>query len=175
MTDRRAVFIWQMLGAGTVLLFFMIYGPARETRADGFTGDDLLAVVNQDRISAGLAPLEANSLLEKAAADKALDMLRRSYFAHTSPAGLHPWDFIKSVGFAYSFAGENLALNYTSSYELENDFLQSPSHRENLLSPLFSDIGIAIVPGKYLGKPAVITVLMFGAQSRSGQKIAQTD
>ena len=102
-----------------------------------------------------------NAKLQLAAEEKARHILQNGYFAHNSPEGIKPWDFIKNAGFAYDFAGENLALNYTSSYELEKDFLASPDHRDNLLSPLYSETGVAVVSGTFKGEPAVITVQMF--------------
>lgn len=142
------------------LLFWSI--PAHSAFEFTLTPQNILELSNQDRIKLGLAPLHFDARLQKAAAAKAQDILKNDYFAHISPTGALPWDFVRNAGFNYSFAGENLAINYTSPYELVNDFLASPSHRENLLSPFFSDIGIAVISGNYNGAPATITVQIFG-------------
>lgn len=157
----------------TVLLFSLLYAPLAQTAEVSLGAESILSVLNQDRIKYDLSPLSANAKLAEAARAKAQDILKHSYFAHTSPAGIQPWDFIKNADFTYSFAGENLALNYTSAFELQNDFMNSAAHRENLLSPLFSDIGIAVMEGIYQGKRAVITVQMFGSPAVSTTLEAQ--
>lgn len=151
----------QILAMLIVLFFSLLYAPLAQTAEVSLDAEAVQITLNQDRVSYGLAPLAGNSLLAAAAAAKAQDILSRDYFAHTSPSGEKPWDFINEAGYKYGFAGENLALNYTSAFELQNDFMDSPAHRENLLSPLFSEVGIAVVEGEYQGQHAVITVQMF--------------
>lgn len=143
------------------LLVFSI--PARGSFELTLTADNILALSNRDRGQIGLPPLRLDARLQKAALEKARDILENNYFSHISPSGTAPWDFIRNQGFKYLYAGENLALNYASPYELIDDFLKSPSHRENLLSPFFSEIGIAVVRGNFNDKPAIITVQLFAA------------
>lgn len=164
---RRQKFLFKSLLIITVVLFAFVYLPPKEAVNSTLTDQNLLLLANQDRVKNGLTPLRPSLQLQKAAGAKARDILEKDYFAHTSPAGLEPWDFIKSEGFAYTYAGENLAINYTSAYELQNDFLKSQSHRENLLSPLFSEVGIAVLEGSYRGQPAVITVQMFASPAKA--------
>lgn len=144
-----------------VLVSSMLLVPREGSGESSFTSENLISLLNQERIRNGLAVLETSPWLEKAAYAKAQDMLQRGYFAHTAPNGTKPWDFVKSAGVEYAFAGENLAINYTNADELNHDFMQSPTHRDNLLSPLFSEIGIAIVRGTYQDQNAVMIVEMF--------------
>jgi|SRR3989344_593218 len=143
------------------LVSSLLLVPWEGSGESSFTSQNLVLLLNQEREKNGLPPLQTNALLEKAADTKAKNMLENSYFAHTAPDGTKPWDLIKSAGLEYLFAGENLAINYTNAYELIHDFMQSPTHRENLLSPLFSEIGIAIINGRYQGQDATIVVQMF--------------
>ncbi len=160
---RPSLTVFKILLIATIILFSAIYLPSREANQANLTSGNLLSALNQDRLKNGLPPLVENRQLQSAALAKAHDILARHYFAHTSPSGLQPWDFIKQAGLAYLFAGENLAINNTNTDELERDFLKSPSHRENLLSPLFSEVGIAVVSNKSNGQNAVVTVQMFGS------------
>ena len=146
-----------------VLFFTTLYAPASLTAEVRLDAESVLSVLNQDRARYDLPLLAQNQTLEQAAAAKARDILENDYFAHTSPAGLKPWNFIKNAGFQYTFAGENLAVGYDNALELQNDFMGSPGHRENLLSPLYSEIGIAVVKGQFRGRPATVTVEMFAA------------
>lgn len=149
------IFVFKTLLILSIFLGVIAFAPSKEANYSTLTSNNLLLLINQDRGALGLVPLKYSPVLEGAALLKARDILEKNYFAHLSPTGDKPWDFLKKVGFRYSFAGENLARGYTSVYELENDFLKSPTHRENLLSPLFSETGIAIVKN--------ITVQMFAA------------
>lgn len=159
-------FLWKAFFLAVIFCFAAAIIPYRTAREQAMTSNALLEISNQDRISAGLPPLRFDPRLEKAAMAKAQDIFQKRYFSHFSPDGDAPWDFIKNQGFPYLVAGENLAINYTSPYELANDFLQSPSHRENLLSPFFSHAGMAVVTGIYQGEPAVVVVQMFARPQR---------
>lgn len=164
--SSRNLKIWKILLVLTLIIFSAVQKPNIEAAEKSFSTETILTILNQDRSKNGLVPYKANLQLAKAAQAKARHILNNNYFAHTSPSGVEPWSFIADTGLVYAFAGENLALNYSSAYELEMDFLQSPLHRENLLSPLFTDIGIAVVRGTFQGQTAVITVQMFASPTR---------
>lgn len=154
---------WKFLIVLAVVCGGFLLSPAESSSEGSLSSSSLIALVNEDRLRDGLNPLQENALLKQAAQAKAEHILENSYFAHTSPAGVEPWDFIKDTGLKYAFAGENLAINYTNSFELHHDFLASPTHRANLLSPWFSEIGIAVIEGQYQGRRAVVTVEMFAS------------
>src|SRR5207302_5413693 len=101
---------------------------------------DLLNLTNQERQKNGLAPLVMNDQLTNAAKMKAQDMFALNYWAHNSPTGTMPWDFIKKAGYDYEFAGENLARGFTSAPDIVTAWMNSPSHRENMLSPHYKDV-----------------------------------
>jgi uncharacterized protein YkwD len=107
--------------------------------------ENLLSLVNQDRVEHGLPALTLDPVLNLAAMAKAQDMTSKNYFAHTSPSGATPWHWFKTLGYAYTYAGENLAEGYTDAIELEQSWMSSETHRANILSPHYSDVGLAIV------------------------------
>ncbi len=124
--------------------------------------DELLKYTNQKRAEFGLPPLSMNTKLSKAAEAKAKDMFSKNYWAHVSPDGIQPWDFILNAGYDYSYAGENLAKNFTTSKEVVAAWYDSPSHRENLLSENYQDIGFAVVNGILDGYETTLVVQTFG-------------
>lgn len=125
---------------------------------------ELLTLVNQARQDRGLAPLNLNSQLSDAARRKAQDMLEKNYWAHFSPDGsTSPWAFIKAAGYSYTYAGENLAKGFTDSGSIVSAWMNSQTHRDNMLSGRYSDVGFAIVPGSLNGEETVLIVEMFGA------------
>ena len=109
------------------------------------SSQEILNLVNQDRLKHGLPQLSLNPTLNLAALAKAEDMLSKNYFAHTSPQGATPWYWFRALGYNYTYAGENLAEGYTDAGDLQKSWMASASHRANILSPHYSDIGFAIV------------------------------
>ncbi|OGG12167.1 hypothetical protein A2Z00_05815 [Candidatus Gottesmanbacteria bacterium RBG_13_45_10] len=129
--------------------------------------EQLLAGTNAKRQASGLAPLTLNSLLSQAAAAKAQDMLTKNYWAHNSPTGATPWDFISGAGYKYVVAGENLAKNFSTSQVVVDAWMASPSHRDNLLKSSYKEVGYAVVNGVLGGEETTLVVQMFGASTSS--------
>ncbi|TSA44603.1 CAP domain-containing protein [bacterium] len=122
----------------------------------------LVSETNGSRQVEDIPSLKENGLLDTAAKMKAEDMASKSYFAHTSPDGIDPWYWISKAGYKYSYAGENLAINFSDSIDVIKAWLNSPAHRENMLSQHFTEIGIGIAKGTYENKETIFIVQMFG-------------
>lgn len=117
---------------------------------------------NQERQSLGLGELKSNEALRKAAQAKADDMAKNGYFAHQSPDGKTPWYWIDQTGYTYRAAGENLAVNFDYSRDVVNAWMNSPTHKANIVKSKYQDIGIGIAEGFYQGRPTVFVVQLFG-------------
>ena len=122
----------------------------------------LIDLTNEHRIANGDSFLSHNETLDKAASFKAEDMAKERYFAHTSPKGVTPWHWFEKAGYTFLFAGENLAVNFTNSEDVENAWMNSPSHRANILNARFKEIGISTFAGVYNDNPTIFVVQMFG-------------
>jgi hypothetical protein len=125
--------------------------------------EQLLTDTNAQRKAAGLQPLTLNPELSAAAAAKASDMFAKNYWAHNSPTGATPWDFIIGSGYHYTVAGENLAKNFSDSQAVVDAWMASPSHRANIVKPTYEEIGFAVVNGTLNGEETTLVVQMFGA------------
>lgn len=123
---------------------------------------DLLYYTNKDREGANLPDLRLNAKLTAAAELKARDMFENGYWAHVSPSGTEPWDFIIGENYDYIYAGENLAKNFSTSKEVVQAWYSSESHRSNLLSANYDEIGFAVVNGVLNGYETTVVVQMFG-------------
>ena len=119
-------------------------------------------LANQTRQSLGLGILVDSPKLDEAAQLKAEDMVKNGYFGHTSPSGITPWFWFLKTGYDYKYAGENLAIGFYDSAEVYNAWLNSPSHKENLLNPNYKEVGTAIIQGFGENK-AIIVVQLFGS------------
>lgn len=122
----------------------------------------LVDLTNKARLDSGQSTLVRNQVLDQAAQMKANDMASLGYFAHTSPAGITPWHWFSQVNYDFAYAGENLAVDFTESVDVENAWLGSPTHRANILNDNFTEIGIATAYGSYNGRPTTYVVQMFG-------------
>ena len=122
----------------------------------------LISETNSSREARDMTFLNESALLDAAAKMKAEDMASKSYFAHFSPEGIDPWYWMKKVGYEYSYAGENLAINFSDSEDVIKAWLNSPTHRENMLNRHFTEIGIGIAKGTYENKETIFIVQMFG-------------
>ena len=118
---------------------------------------------NASRASNDISSLAVSPLLQVAAQEKVNDMVANNYFAHTSPAGLSPWYWFEQVGYNFTYAGENLAVNFLDSQDVTNAWMNSPEHRANILNGNFTQIGMATAQGTFQGRPAVYVVELFGA------------
>jgi len=127
------------------------------------TRSQLVQMLNQTRKSLGLSTLTENEKLNQAASLKANDMVANGYFNHISPNGITPWYWFSQSGYSYKYAGENLAIGFYDSAEVYNAWLNSPSHKENMVSPYYSEVGTAIVNG-FGSSNAIVVVQMFGTQ-----------
>jgi uncharacterized protein YkwD len=123
----------------------------------------VVALANAERQASALLPLAANPVLAAAAQAKAEDMAAREYFAHQSPEGWEPWVWLERAGYAYLSAGENLAVNFYQSQTVVEAWLASPRHRDNILRPDFTEMGLGVATGRYRGAPAVFIVQYLAA------------
>lgn len=140
---------------------FLIYPSIARMTAD--INSEIITLTNKSRVENNLPALSLNFVLVASAKTKAEDMLKNDYFAHQSPNGYMPWQWIDRNQYAYIFAGENLAMNFSSALSAHRALMQSPSHRKNILNTKYQDIGIAVASGKINGQETNVLVEFFGA------------
>lgn len=128
-----------------------------------FSADQIISLTNVKRSENGLGQVTANQLLANAAAAKAANMFSENYWAHNSPSGKTPWTFIQAAGYKYVYAGENLARDFTDAQSVVNAWMNSPSHKSNLLDKNFKEIGVAVANGNLTGQEGILVVQMFGS------------
>lgn len=145
--------------------FFHTQVPSVLGYATDIRVEQLLETTNAKRRDAGLEPVSLNGALSQAAAAKAADMFANNYWAHNSPAGKTPWDFIISAGYRYTLAGENLAKNFQTSSGVVDAWMNSPTHRDNIVKAGYREVGFAVVNGVLSGEETTLVVQMFGAGS----------
>jgi len=125
------------------------------------TAQKVLDQTNQERSKLGLTALKYNSVLSQSATKKAQDMFTNNYWAHNSPNGTTPWDFFKLAGYKYSVAGENLARDFYDTESLMKAWLNSPTHKANIINTKYQEIGIGVVNGTLGGIKTTLVVQHF--------------
>lgn len=133
----------------------------------GFTStitiEDVVRLTNEKRVSVGLPPLTYSETLADAARRKANNMFEENYWAHNSNSGKSPWYWFDQVGYKYIHAGENLAKDFGNADRLITAWMNSPTHRDNIVSSKYKEIGVAVVPGTLQGQDTVLVVQLFGS------------
>lgn len=134
----------------------------------------LLRETNRQRIANNLNPLKLDQQLGVAAFNKAQDMFKDNYWSHVSPLGKTPWDFVSGEKYSYLYAGENLAKDFQDSSSVVAAWMESPTHRDNILNSKYQDIGFAVVNGKLEGEDTTLIVQFFGTRT-SDNYLASTE
>lgn len=155
-----------------VLLSFLVanFHALLWQTSDWLVGAILPAVVvdltNSERQALAAAPLTRNAVLDQAATLKAEHMAKGSYFSHNSPDGVTPWHWFREVGYTYAHAGENLAVYFNDSNEVVEAWMDSPTHRANIVNNLYQEIGIGTARGRYQGHDTIFVVQLFGTPAQ---------
>jgi hypothetical protein len=134
--------------------------------------EEIIRLTNEKRQSAGLAQLSVNPVLSQGAMQKGADMFAKDYWAHFAPDGTSPWAFFKSVGYNYVYAGENLARDFQNSHDVINAWMNSPTHRDNILGSNYSEIGVAVINGVLNNEETTLIVQFFGKPTATAQVAA---
>lgn len=146
----------------SVIKFIGTVKPGVLGYSSEITVQKVLNQTNIQRENNGLSPLKYSSVLSDSATRKANDMFSNNYWAHNSPTGTTPWDFFKAVNYRYSVAGENLARDFYDTESLMNGWMNSPTHKANIINSKYQEIGIGVVNGTLGGIKTTLVVQHFG-------------
>jgi len=147
-----------------IISFVPRFAPKILGFAANISPDEVVRLTNEKRTQVGLSPLSLNSTLSQAAQAKGADMLNKGYWAHVAPDGAQPWVFFTNFGYKYKYAGENLARDFSSASSAVEAWMNSASHRENILSSKYKEIGIGVIDGNLAGVDTTIIVQFFGTK-----------
>ena len=133
--------------------------------ASDITRESVVREMNVRRATFGLPALREDSRLDAAADDRVSDMEDQGYWAHKSPDGREPFVWLRPHGYAYHFAGENLAAGFETAEVMVDAWMESIGHRANIMSPLYRDCGVSIIEGSTVGRiPGKSVVVMFASE-----------
>ena len=163
-TTTLSLFIVFLIIFQIILQFLPVTGVKILGYAADIPPETVISLTNEKRKESGLSELTYDSSLASAALAKGNDMIQKGYWAHVAPDGTEPWDFFVDSGYKYKYAGENLARDFSNPQAAVDAWMASPSHRENLLSSKYQEIGVAVVEGDLAGIDTTIIVQLFGTR-----------
>ncbi|MBU4216829.1 CAP domain-containing protein [Candidatus Parcubacteria bacterium] len=157
-----------------IIFFFVSQGPflVEAVGMDNFhqiksnlSTAEIININNAARKELGLKPLVFSADLTRLAKFKIADMQTSHYFDHYSPSNKSLKNFLNDISYNYQYAGENLAKNYNDNNELVQAWLNSPTHRRNMLYPNFDEVGVVFDYVNLNGVDQLVTVMIFGKEN----------
>lgn len=100
----------------------------------------VLNLVNKERRSQGLSALSLSAEAQQAARVRAKEIV--SSFSHTRPNGTSCFTVLNEIGAKYTSAGENIAKGQKTPEQVVEAWMNSPSHRANILSSKYTKLGV---------------------------------
>ena len=143
--------------------------------ASEISKESVIYLVNKSRTENGLEKLSENEKLDNAAKGKAQDMIKNNYFSHNSPSGVTPWYWFDQSEYEYKYAGENLALGFSTVENQHEAWMNSASHKKNILNSNYKEIGVAVERGEINEKLVTIAVQMFGSRVKNEGNIEKNE
>ncbi len=105
--------------------------------------ENILQLVNEERVKVGLNPLQLDYELTKVAQIKSTDMQDNHYFSHVSPTYGSPIAMVEAFDITgWNKIGANIAMGHQSPKSVMNSWMNSPDHKSNILKPEYTHIGI---------------------------------
>ena len=129
------------IAAVMLLAFFCLAVPP----AHAAGAEDVVSFTNDERAMKGLAKLKIDSRLMEAAAKRARECA--VLYDHARPDGSEFHTVLDEYRIDYRQCGENL---YYDTYDkvfatrMVKGWMNSPGHRDNMLSPDFTHIGVGV-------------------------------
>lgn len=170
-TEDKLPAFWNKASGATLASLFFTLGMGltlpNKAKASNYDSNEVIQLVNNYRKEQGIAELYNDEKLNLAAQEKAKDMLDKGYWGHFGPNGETPWQFISQSGYQYSIAGENLAKGFTNAEKMNQTWLESPKHKDNIVNKEFESIGVAVIDGNLEGQDVTLVVQIFGGKSQN--------
>ncbi|MEW5955951.1 MAG: CAP domain-containing protein [Candidatus Micrarchaeota archaeon] len=147
----RDRFLTGLLAVVMVMLILMLLAlPPREV---GYTEKKTFELVNEERVAAGLEPLEWDDRIAEVARQHSRYMAENNYFGHADANGNRVDDRLRKAGItAFTLSGENIHKSFVGNADRMahialNNWVNSASHYATLTRPKFTHTGIGVAKG----------------------------
>jgi hypothetical protein len=128
---------------------------------------EILRLINVDRTNAGLVAVRRDSRISAIARARSVDMVTKDYFSHIQPDGRNAFDMINAARISWYTAGEIIAWNNyptlaTSAGSANEGWLNSPPHKDIIMSSNFNYVGVGLAVQEATGKKYWTAVFLKG-------------
>lgn len=145
-----------------VIIGLQLAFPCDAAATSSLAAQQVVAETNQARARAGLPPLQVNAKLSQVARIKASDMALQNYFSHKSSKGTKLPDILKRLRYTWRACAENIAATTSAPGNVVAMWLGSASHKKNILSAAYRQIGVGVASGELNGQRMNFVVQEFG-------------
>jgi uncharacterized protein YkwD len=159
--------IYQKIKTTAAVLSVLAVIIPQSVLALAITPQNIVDLTNAERLKNGQTILTVDARLAQSAQAKARNMIENNYFDHFGPNGETPWQYILGADYDYRFAGENLAMNFNQAEDVVQAWMNSPTHKDNIIDENFDQIGVVVVDGVIEGDQTTLVVQMFGKEQDS--------
>jgi len=142
----------------------MLLGGVGDTRADcpPTPGQQVVDLVNAERVARGLAPYGVSFRLHEAASAHARDLASGPDAGHRGSDGSDPSGRADRVGYRWVWIGENVAAGQRTPGEVDDEWMGSEPHRHNILDVRFTQVAVGFEP-EAASRWGTYWVMMFGS------------
>lgn len=144
--QQMAIFIYRALHQDGEIII-PPPGNGKDELPDNVRADELLILVNEERVKNNLKPLVYDTKVANVATIKAEDMKTNNYFDHISPTYGSPSNMLTKFGISWTASGENIAAGYSSIDSVHKGWMNSSGHRANILSSSYTHVGFGYAEG----------------------------
>jgi uncharacterized protein YkwD len=126
--------------------------PIAKASSPTVVEDQLFELMNGDRQAHGLAPLVRDERLSRVARRYSQEMSETGVVAHVSRRSGGVGDRVEAAGISPlpTILAENVATDLTAA-AVESGFMSSPGHRDNILNPTLTRVGVGVAVGRESG------------------------
>lgn len=157
----RTILIILIIATGLSRFALNLSGKALAASIDSAS---LMEKINQERVNRNIPALLTSPRLSVASAAKTDDMFTRGYFDHVDPDGHYVWPTIEAAGYKpYRLLGENLAIDFSTEDGIIRAWIDSPTHRDNMLRAEFADQGLNARYGDFQSRYTSLVTSLFGS------------
>lgn len=137
---KEVVFLFSFVLLFTCLIAGLVYSQNLSPEKIAENEDAVIALVNEARAKAGVAPVVKSDLLLPPANHRAEEAAEK--FSHTRPDGTQWKTVFDEFGVESSYRGENLAYGQKTAAAVMKAWMNSTGHRKNILNARFTEMAV---------------------------------
>lgn len=160
-----------LCGTILALITIVIIGPFNTVNTDKIGTINIINLANKQRSLQDIKPLSTNADLVNAAQKKAEALAKQFELNNNIQSQIPAWEYLKEVNYPFKLAGENIAIGGFTNQDIIEGWMQSITHKTNIINSSYSDIGVGVASfySAANSQNRNITVALFATQTNDGK------